>query len=82
MSTLLSGWLGNRADYWLCQGTNKIYHRIKANVNEPANHHIQRAIRKSYLQATLMVINHILPQRQWYNYLMPDGVISKSLKAT
>jgi len=66
MSTLLGGWLGNRTDYWLCQGTNKLFDRIKTNINEPANHHIQRAIRKSYLQATLMVINHIFPQRKWY----------------
>ncbi len=66
MSTLLSGWLGNRGDFWLCKGTNHLYNRIKRNVNEPANHHIQRAIRKSYLKATLMAVKHIEIQRKWY----------------
>ncbi|SHI83379.1 tetratricopeptide repeat protein [Pseudozobellia thermophila] len=67
VSTLLGSWLGNRTDFWLCQGANKLYQRIKHTIDEPANHHIQRAIRKSYLQATLMAVNHILPQRKWYN---------------
>ena len=66
MSTLLGGWLGNRADFWLCKGTNQLYSRIKENINEPTNHHIQRAIRKSYLKATLMAVKHIASQRKWY----------------
>jgi hypothetical protein len=63
MSTLIGGWLGNRGDFWLCKGTNQLYKRIKENISEPANHHIQRAIRKSYLKATLMAIKHIQSQR-------------------
>ena len=66
MSTLLGGWLGNRGDFWLCKGTNKLYSRIKENIDEPTNHHIQRAIRKSYLKATLMAVKHIESQRKWY----------------
>jgi tetratricopeptide (TPR) repeat protein len=63
MTTLLSGWLGNRGDFWLCKGANKLYERIKNRINEPANHHIQRSIRKSYLQATLMAVVNLQKQR-------------------
>ena len=66
IAILYTGWLGNRADHWLCKGANTIYARIKSNINEPANHHIQRAIRKSYLQATMMAVKHIESQRKWY----------------
>ena len=67
ITTLLSGWLGNRGDYWLCKGANGIYNRIKSNLNEPANHHIQRAVRKSYLKATLMAVDHIQRQRSRFS---------------
>lgn len=67
MATLLSGWIGNRGDFWLCQGFNKLHKRINENINEPANHHIQKAIRKSYLNATLLAIEHIQKQRNGYS---------------
>ncbi|WP_024771753.1 tetratricopeptide repeat protein [Aquimarina macrocephali] len=67
MATLLSGWIGNRGDFWLCKGFNKLQKRITKNINEPANHHIQRAIRKSYLNAALLAVDHIQKQRSYYS---------------
>ena len=54
-------------DYWLSTGANRLYERIKTNLNEPANHHIQRAIRKSYLQATLMAVAYIQKQKNRFS---------------
>ncbi|MDF1697488.1 MAG: hypothetical protein P1U56_16715, partial [Saprospiraceae bacterium] len=75
MGTLLSGWVGNRGDFYLCKGFNKIHKRISENANEPANNHIRRAIRKSYLKAALLAVDHVqeqrtrfsLTNRNWYN---------------
>jgi len=63
ISTMISGWLGNRADSLLCQSTNTLYNRITSRINEPVNHHIQRAVRKSYLQATHMAIVYLLKKQ-------------------
>lgn len=63
MSTIISGWLGNRADFWLCKGTNQIYEQITKNINEPANHDVQKAIRRSYLKAGVLAVKHVKSQR-------------------
>src|SRR5690606_27180913 len=67
MATLLAGWIGNRGDFWLCNGYNKLRQRITENIHEPANHHIQRAIRKSYLNTTLLAVVHIQEQRKRFS---------------
>jgi len=67
MATLLSGWIGNRGDFWLCKGFNKLHKRISENIDEPANHHIKRAVRKSYLKATLLAVEHLQKQRSRFS---------------
>lgn len=69
MTALLSGWLGNRGDYWLSKGSNGIYNRIKSNLNGSANLHIQRAIRKLYVKATLMAVDPIQKQRSRFSLI-------------
>ncbi len=59
---MLGGCLANRADSVLCMGTNKLYKRILDRIEEPANHHIQRAIRKSYLQACYVATKFVLTE--------------------
>ena len=67
ITTLLSGVIGGRGDFLLCKGFDKLRKRITENVNEPANHHIQKGIRKSYLNATLLAVEHIQKQRKKYS---------------
>jgi len=57
--TMISGWLGGRTDTLLSTSTNLIYKRIINRVNEPVNHHIQRGVRKSYLQALHVAAVHL-----------------------
>ncbi len=50
------GFYGNRSDFFLCKAFEKIRERIPPQT-EPPNHLLQRALRKSYLEATLLIIN-------------------------
>ncbi|MEX2336395.1 MAG: tetratricopeptide repeat protein [Fulvivirga sp.] len=67
LTTLISGFLGNRTDHLLCKGANHFYRQIRHEVNEPANQNIQRAVRKSYLQATWLAADHIQKQKNRYS---------------
>ena len=66
ITTLIGNCAGSKAESWLNKGVDNLYRQIIANVNEPANHHIQRAIRKSYLSATLLAVKYIESKRKWY----------------
>ncbi|AEL25619.1 Tetratricopeptide TPR_1 repeat-containing protein [Cyclobacterium marinum DSM 745] len=67
IASLLSGVIGARGDSFLCQGVNKLYKKINENIDVPANQHIQWAIRKSYLNATLLAVAHLQKQRKRYS---------------
>lgn len=67
MTSLLSGCVGNRGDALLCKGANKLYNIIRNKINEPTNHHIQKAIRKSYLHASILAIDKIQKQKKRYS---------------
>lgn len=55
--------------FWLSKGSNGIYNRIKSNLNGSANLHIQRAIRKLYVKATLMAVDPIQKQRSRFTLI-------------
>ncbi len=50
------GFYQNRSDFFLCEAFKKIKERIPPQT-EPPNHLIQRALRKSHIEATLLIIN-------------------------
>src|SRR5690606_29763748 len=56
IGSLVGGIIGNRADALLCEGVKKIYNNIKNTGDKPGNHDIQKAVRNSYLKATLMAV--------------------------
>ena len=59
VGTIASSLIGGRSDDFLCKGANKLYNRIRAQSGEPVNRDLQRAVRRSYLQATLSATNHV-----------------------
>ena len=65
LSAVLSGYIGNRSDHFLCKGTNLLYKRIKERIDEPTNHHVQKAVRKSYLQSTLLAAEFVKKQTKY-----------------
>ncbi len=73
------GFYGNRSDFFLCKAFEKIRERIPPQ-SEPPNHLLQRALRKSYLEATLLIINtrirEIQPEgwkRLSQSFIKPDS---------
>ncbi|SDD74982.1 hypothetical protein SAMN05421636_101589 [Pricia antarctica] len=62
---IFSGILGGRADTLLCNATNKLVRHISQKSGEPANKQIQKGVRKSYLQATLLAVDHLDGQRTY-----------------
>jgi len=72
MWTLIEGVAGNRADFFVTKGFKNLYDRIANRLNEPANLIIQKAIRKSYLQATSMMVNHLLKSYEAHQYANED----------
>ena len=53
VSNIVSSFVGNHADQLICKSANNLYNRFKNNYDEPANHDIQKAVRKACLNATL-----------------------------
>ncbi|WP_341216566.1 hypothetical protein [uncultured Wocania sp.] len=72
VSTLIGGIIGNRSDALLCKSTKKVYQKIRNTIGEPFNHDIQKSVRKSYLKSTLIVVNHIKKNYQWYDSIAND----------
>lgn len=50
----LGGIVGNRSDHYLCLAIRHAVDRLKA-AGVPANHDLQKGVRKAYLQATIVV---------------------------
>ena len=69
IGTLVGGVIGNRTDFWLCKGTNILYKRIRSTVGKPENHDIQKAVRKSYVSATLLAVEHTQSQYKLHHYI-------------
>lgn len=69
-----NGWngvYGNRSDYYLCAAVQKFRDRMPPTT-EPRNHLLQRALRKSYLDAVLLLCNDRLREIQpsgWRKFL-------------
>lgn len=61
------GFYGNRSDFFLCKAFEKVRERIPPQT-EPPNHLLQRALRKSYLEATLLIINTRIREIQPENW--------------
>lgn len=66
ISSVIASIIGKKSNQILCGGTNHLYKRITSRIDVPANHHIQRAIRKSYLQATHMAVKAVLRNHQFW----------------
>ncbi len=65
------GFYGNRSDYYLCAALRKVRERFPPTT-DPRNHLLQRALRKSYLEATLLLCNSRLKELQpsrWRKFL-------------
>ena len=72
------GFYGNRSDHYLCVALQKVRERFPPTT-DPRNHLLQRALRKSYLEAVLLLCNDRLREIQpsgWRRflkaYLKPD----------
>jgi exonuclease I len=61
--SILTGWLGNRTDFYLCKSYKSLLNKLKYKINEPGNHDIRKAIRSSYLKATLLAVRHIYSKK-------------------
>ncbi|KJD32204.1 hypothetical protein PK35_11405 [Tamlana nanhaiensis] len=59
VGTIVSSFIGSRSDELLCKGTKHLFNKIKNNVDEPANHDIQKAVRKAYLCATHVATDEV-----------------------
>lgn len=65
------GFYGNRSDYYLCAALRKFRERFPPTT-DPRNHLLQRALRKSYLEAALLLCNSRLKELQpsrWRRFL-------------
>jgi len=65
------GFYGNRSDYYLCQALTKFREKFPPTTDS-RNHLLQRALRKSYLEATLLLCNSRLKELQpsgWRKFL-------------
>ena len=64
LTTVISGWIGNRSDFFLREGANELFNRSTAKLSKPSNLIIEKSIRRSYLKATLLAISHIQSKRR------------------
>jgi hypothetical protein len=62
LGSMVAGVIGNRTDDLFCQCWQTIYERLRQG-SPRDNHHLQRAIRKAILQATLCLLSDALRER-------------------
>jgi tetratricopeptide (TPR) repeat protein len=62
LGNMVAGVIGNRTDVLFCQCWQTIYERLRKG-SPLDNHHLQRAIRKAILQATLCLLSDALMER-------------------
>ncbi len=62
-TTLSSSLVGKWGNHYFDKGADHLSKRIKDKIGEPTNHHIQKAIRKSYLQAMLLAAENAYPAK-------------------
>ena len=63
LDCLIGGILGNRVDDFFCKGMAVVRERLIATSGEPSNHDLQRAIRRAYLNATLVAVDHLREEK-------------------
>ncbi|WP_422107492.1 tetratricopeptide repeat protein [Winogradskyella sp.] len=59
VGTIVSSFIGSRADDLICNSTKHLFNKIRSNLKEPANHDIQKAVRRAYLNATLIASENV-----------------------
>jgi tetratricopeptide (TPR) repeat protein len=59
IGTLVSGLIGKGADAVFSKSSKHILDKIKNQTQEPANHDLQKAIRRAYLKATLLATQQL-----------------------
>ena len=62
LTSVAAGVLGNRSDALLCDVAQSLYERLRQS-GPPVNRDLQRAIRKAFLQATLVLLSDALRER-------------------
>ncbi|WP_448590879.1 hypothetical protein [Thermoflexus hugenholtzii] len=70
------GFIGNRSDALLCGLWKQIYERWR-RMDPPANHDLQRAIRKALLQATLALLADLLKERGWDVQSLLNSILAR-----
>lgn len=74
ISTIIGGIIGNRADGLFCESLNSIYKKITHQIDTSTNHDLQKAVRISYLKATLIACKHIKQEK----YGLKDAILGSS----
>ena len=84
IQSIIGGITGNRADSITTSAYNQIIKRLK-KTGIPRNHDVERAIRKSYLLATIMICRITLKEERkslkWHGYFSSSGSIKWLNKA-
>jgi len=71
LEAVIGGCIGNRADQLLTFSARFLRQRLLDTMGEPQNHDIQRAVRKAYLNATLVACDALRQAKypSWHDFL-------------